>query len=264
MSEQWFSLAVPQQAAPHIPLQGLVRLFCFPYAGAAHTAYHAWHHDLLKEVDLALVKLPGRGMRLGEPHAASFGSLTDEISDAIAKSLSGTKSQRFALFGHSMGALLAFETARRLHAKHRIVPESLFVSGCASPSVPRKQTLTNLSDDAFIEAIAAMNGMPEDICREPELVAFFLPILRADIALCEAYRYRPSPPLPCPVTIFAGDGDNHVPLCDLDDWAQETSSGCQKFLYPGGHFFLFQHQAAILRILRAGLNSPAEPPYAIA
>ncbi len=240
------------------------RLLCFPYAGAGHSPYNFWSRDLLDGMDTAFVKLSNSSSSPNEPPLPSIQSLADRIAHSIVRSASQIAEHDLALYGHSMGALLAFETARALQVKHGLEVTALFVSGCAAPSTPRQVRLSGLSDEALLAAIASMDGMPAEIRQDPELVNVFLPAIRADIAVCEAYDYTPAPRLTCPVTVFAGTSDDYVPLPLLDGWAQETTNSSRTLVYPGGHFFIIEHQAAILRLLKASLGSPLELLDAIA
>lgn len=219
-----------------------VRLYCLPYAGAGHTAYHGWRDALPAQVALAPVCLPGRGMRTAEAHAASIEELATALAAAIARA-ARTEAPRFALFGHSMGALLGFETARVLETVHGLSPTALVMSGRGAPALPSaRPPFSTLPDGAFADAIAAMGGMPAEIRETPEALAFFLPVLRADIALCERWRYRPGPRLGCPITVLGGQDDIHAPPAMLAAWRDETLHDCRQQVFAGGHFFL--HDAA--------------------
>lgn len=249
----WFSL-----------LRGTVpptqRLYCFPYAGAGHTVYQHWRAHLPAEIELALIKLPGRGERFGEPQATSLDALVGTLAQAIAHAEQGP--EHFAFFGHSMGALLAFETARALQ-KRGLSPNTLLVSARTAPSVHGwRERLSDLPDAAFLEHIRSMNGLPQELCDNPEWLALFLPIIRADFALCENYSYRPDQPLTCPISVLAGRDDANVPLALLDAWALETQAGCQTQLFAGGHFYLFERQAELLSLIQHQLGPQRRSGYA--
>lgn len=238
MTSPWFSVL----AGGNRPAS--LRLYCFPYAGAGHTVFQHWRTLLRKDVDLALVKLPGRGARLNEPQASSIETLVQSLAQAVARE----DSCPYAFFGHSMGALLAFETARRLAVEFGASPAALFVSGRTAPLAHAlRPRVAGLPDAAFAQHIRSMNGMPQEILECPEWLDFFLPIIRSDFGLCERYRYRPASPLSCPITVFAGEDDAHVPLSQLDGWSQESTDHCHTRIFPGGHFFLFEHEAELLR-----------------
>lgn len=241
----WFSV-LTRGASP-----AALRLYCFPYAGAGHTVFQHWRAQLADDIELALVKLPGRGARFGEAHAGSLDELATALAQAIAEA--GEGGDRFAFFGHSMGALLAFETARALQ-RRGLSPSALLVSARTAPSAHGwRERLSDLPDAAFLEVIRSMNGLPQEVLDNPEWLALFLPIIRADFALCENYRYRPGLPLPCPISVMAGRDDANVPVALLEGWAGETRAACQTRLFPGGHFYLFEREAELLGLMQGQL-----------
>lgn len=249
MSQHWFSV-LPGSRAP------LCRLYCLPYAGAGHTAYRHWRPLLSDQLELALAKLPGRGDRYKDPRPASIAELADQIADAIASQ----GPHRFALFGHSMGALTAFEVARRLVQRHGLAPEALFVSGRRAPTAPGSLSkVLQLDDDGFLAHVRAMGGFPDELLAHEEAVAFFLPIIRADFVWVDQHRHQPGPPLPCPIAVFGGTNDGSAPVELLAGWSQETNAGCSTELYEGGHFFLFPHQQAVLARVQQQLGLAAMP-----
>ncbi|MGL4317023.1 MAG: thioesterase II family protein [Pseudomonas sp.] len=240
----WFSLL--QGKAP-----ATLRLYCFPYAGAGHTVFQHWRAQLAEDIELALIKLPGRGARFCEPQAASL----DELAGVLAQEIEGAEEgpEHFAFFGHSMGALLAFETARALQ-KRGLSPSALLVSARTAPSAKSwRERLSDLPDAAFLEHIRSMDGLPQEVLDNPEWLALFLPIIRADFTLCENYRYRPELPLTCPIRVLAGCDDANVPLPLLDAWAGETRAGCHTQLFAGGHFYLFEREAELLDLIQCQL-----------
>lgn len=249
----WFSL-LPGKAP------AALRLYCFPYAGAGHTVFQHWRAHLAEDIELALIKLPGRGARFCEPQAASL----DDLADALAQEIEASEErpEHFAFFGHSMGALLAFETARALQ-KRGLAPSALLVSARTAPSAHGwRERLSDLPDAAFLEVIRSMNGLPQEVLENPEWLALFLPIIRADFALCENYRYRKGLPLACPIQVVAGCDDASVPLALLNGWAGETLAGCESRLFAGGHFYLFEHEAELLELMQRQLDLPRKHRHA--
>lgn len=240
-SSPWFSLPMPRGGSARL------RLYCFPYAGAGHTVYQHWCDRLGDGVELALVKLPGRGARFNEPHAQSLAELADALAQAIAAAQ--PISLPFAFFGHSMGALLAFETARKLRQRG-LEPGALLASARTAPAAHGwRERVSDLPPAQFLEVIRGMNGLPQEVLDNAEWLDLFLPIIRDDFALCENYRYRAAPPLSCPIHVLAGQSDASVPLPLLAGWAEETMGVCQTRLFPGGHFYLFEQQDELLGLL---------------
>jgi len=252
MVSPWFSV-LRRGSVP-----AAVRLYCFPYAGAGHTVFQHWRERLPDEIELALIKLPGRGARFGEPQAASL----DELAEALASAIAEAGPQPFALFGHSMGALLAFETARALQQRG-LAPSTLLVSARTAPVAHGwRERVSDLSNDAFLDVIRDMGGLPQEVLENPEWLDLFLPIIRADFALCENYRYRLATPLDCPIEVLAGIADASVPLKLLDGWAGETRASCRTQVFPGGHFYLFEQEAELLAQLQRHLSPPRQSQYA--
>lgn len=251
----WFAVLPRGNARP------AQRLYCFPYAGAGHTIFQPWRALLADDIELALIKLPGRGARFGEPHSRSLVELAECLAAEVARA--SAEGEEFALFGHSMGALLAFETTRALH-KLGLPPTRLLVSGRTAPVAHGwRERLSDLPDAAFLEVIRSMNGLPQALIDNAEWLDLFLPIIRADFALCEDYRYRPGQPLTCPIDVLAGRDDASVPLPLLDGWAGETRASCQTRLFAGGHFFLFEQQTALLALLEHCLSPSRKVCHAV-
>ena len=226
----------------HIWLSGFVakpnarlRLFCFPYAGGGAGEFRYWSETLGPEVEVCPVQLPGRENRLSEKAFDDLPPLLDAVIDAFAAHWRTP----FAVFGHSMGALVAFELARELRRRQRPLPVHLFLAGRSSPrySDPAR-ALHSLPEPDFIERLRELNGTPEDILRDAEMREIFFPTLRADFALCEGYRYREEPPLECPITVFGGSRDEERTPELLQEWRKEASGPFALHMCPGDHFFI--------------------------
>ena len=227
--------------------QAKVRLFCFPAAGGGTLGYRDWSRQLPSHVELRPVRLPGRETRIGE---ACFHEALP-AARALATGLSPYLDRPFAFFGHSMGALLAFKLARELRRRRGAMPFCLMVSGRHAPRIPlAREHFHTLPDAMFIEKLRTYyaGGTPEAVLKEKELMALFLPVIRADFALTDAYAYSPEPPLDCPIHAFGGEMEHEFSETDLDAWREETSSSFSLELFPGGHFYLNESsQPALLR-----------------
>ena len=159
--------------------------------------------------------------------------------EQIADALSGNLDKPYAIFGHSMGALLAFELAQRLHANSLRRPSYLFISGRMAAHLPWEQRLHELPDDEFIaELEKRYGGLPQQILQNPELLEIYLPILRGDLTLLGNYRYSRKPPLGCPILATAGTQDRNVSVEALTAWSEHTSSDFQTEWFEGDHFYL--------------------------
>ncbi|HEX2091625.1 MAG TPA: thioesterase II family protein [Longimicrobiaceae bacterium] len=212
-----------------------LRLFCFPYAGGGAAVFRSWSSTLPPEVQLCPVHLPGRGNRFVEPPVTRLSVLVDLLAGELAPYLDIP----FAFFGHSMGALVAFELARRLRDESRVLPEYLLVSGRRAPQCPSdKRPLHALPEGEFQEELRNLNGTPEEILQHPELMELFAPILRADFEICETYSYVEGEPLDLPVSAFGGLADPDVSREHLSGWKEHTRGPFRLRMFPGGHFFL--------------------------
>ncbi|HEX8282691.1 MAG TPA: alpha/beta fold hydrolase [Pyrinomonadaceae bacterium] len=235
----------PWLACPRPNPQARSRLFCVPYAGGGCRVFQSWAAALPPEVELCAVELPGRGSRLHEPPLTDFAALIDALAEAARPYLD----KPFALFGHSLGALVSFELARRLLKESGPRCEHLFASGCRAPQVRREAKPTSALPDAeFIEELRGLNGTPAEVLAHPELMGLMLPALRADFALNEKYTYAPGPPLPVPLTAYSGADDHgSVSPEKMAAWREQTSASFSQRTFPGGHFFIHTAQAALLR-----------------
>jgi surfactin synthase thioesterase subunit len=234
--------------------QACVRLLCLPPAGGAASFYRDWGDSLPAEVDVCAVQLPGRETRLREPPYARLGPLADALAGAMRPYLD----RPFAIFGHSMGALLGFELARRLRATEAREPLLLVVSGHRAPHLPRaRPPLHRLPKAELIEAIRDLHGTPDDVLRNSELLELVLPAIRADFAVCETYVHRAGPPLACRLVAFGGTGDELVSREELAAWRQHTQGSFAISMLPGDHFFLGTTRAVLPTALSAALESLA-------
>lgn len=228
--------------------QTRLRLFCFPYAGAGAMIFRTWSNGLPADVEVCPVQLPGRGTRLMERPFTQLSPLIEALAQALAPLLD----QPFAFFGHSLGALISFELARRIR-QYRLHPVHLFVSGARAPQLPhRAPPLHTLPDKEFMLELRRLNGTPAELLDHKELMEIMLPLLRADFALYETYVYSTEPPLDCPITAFGGLQDHKVSNSDLEAWCAQTSASFSMSMFPGDHFFL--KQPLLLRALSQDLQ----------
>lgn len=224
--------------------QATLRLFCLPYAGGGIAPFRAWSRELPATIDVCLVQLPGRETRLSEPAINQL----ERLLELLVPQMQPWLDRPYAVFGHSMGAVIGFELVRTLMQQGQPAPAHLFVSGRRAPHLPETRALVHMLPDAeFVPALQQRyNAIPELILQEPELLALFLPTLRADFTLIETYRYVGSPPLPCPLTVFGGLADPVVTQEELAAWHEHTSSAFAVRMFPGDHFFLNSTRSALL------------------
>jgi medium-chain acyl-[acyl-carrier-protein] hydrolase len=192
-------------------------------------------------IDVATICLPGRGARFDEPAATDLGALVSDITGAIALMDARPK----VLFGHSLGALLAYEVARLLRQRDA-EPALLFVSGRQAPGLPsRRNPIAHLSGDRFVAELKAIGGTPAEILESDELISLLLPMLKADFALAEEYASPPGPPLDCPVVALGGSIDPWVNADDLRAWSGVTNGPFSVRMFPGDHFYLHEPERLI-------------------
>ena len=182
----------------------------------------------------------------------------EPLVEEIMETLTLYEDKPFAFFGHSMGALISFEVARRLRQEHRVGPARLFVSGCRAPHLPHRDKPTyDLPDPEFIEELKRLNGTPQEVFDNPELLHLMLPILRADFTLCQTYAYRSEPPLSCPISAFGGIQDDEVGRDGIAAWREQTSDSFSLRMLAGDHFFLHASQRLLLSFILRELQQLA-------
>ncbi len=220
-----------------------LRLFCFPYAGGGAFAFRKWAERVPHGVELCGVQLPSREGRFKEP---AYTRLTDLVRD-LAEVVGTATDVPFAFFGHSMGALVAFALARELRRANVSGPELLLVSGRRAPQRPDPDPpIHALPLPEFLQELRELNGTPEAIFRDEELLQLLVPILRADFEVCETFEYEHERPLDCPIAAFGGTVDPDVAREDLEAWAEQTTASFSLRMFPGDHFYFVNRPAALL------------------
>ncbi len=229
-----------------------LRLFCFPYAGGGSTVYRGWNAGLPTDVELYSVLLPGRESRLAEPPCQYL----DVVVHALTDELEPLLDRPTAFFGHSLGALLAFEVARELRRRGAPEPRHLFASAFRAPFRPPGGPFVHSLDEAeLVEELRSYGGIPPEVLANTELMALVLPALRADFALHETYVYEEEDPLGCPLTALAGRQDDKVPPDMVEGWERVTSARYRLELFDGDHFFLHARRDEVLRLIAAELRA---------
>ncbi len=213
-----------------------VRLLCFPYAGGGAGLYRAWRRNLPATVSVVPVELPGRESRFREPAISEMGPLVDTLASVLGRLFTTP----FAFFGHSMGALVAFELARRLQRDRGISPVHLFLSGRRPPDLaPLHAPFFALPRDQFVDRVQHWyDAFPAMVLERPALLDPFLPTLRADMKLLDTYVFQPGEALACPITALGGLRDHAAPPASLRGWARHTHSETTQRVFPGRHFYI--------------------------
>lgn len=205
---------------------------------------------------MCALRLPGREQLVAAPCLDRLEPVLDWALDALAPLLDVP----FALFGHSLGALIAFEFMRTLRRRGLPMPHALLVSGRRAPHLPpREPPVASLPDAEFIAHVTRMSGTPPEAFAHPELRALILPALRADFAVLEHYSFAVEPPLALPLHVYGGAEDPLVPPADLAAWNVHTTGPCTVRVFPGHHFYLQTQRDALLQAVRAALSAKAHP-----
>jgi len=219
-------------------------LLCLPHAGGSASFFLPVARALAPDVDVVAVQYPGRQDRRTEPLIDDLVTLADRIHALLAPA----PQRPLALFGHSMGALLAFEIARRLEADgHR--PAHLFVSGRRGPATFRDER-AHRSDETIMADVRALSGTASALLGDEEMMRAALPSLRSDYKAVETYRCEPEASVACPVTVLTGDDDPKTTVDEAKAWDGHTTGAFDLRVFSGGHFFLSAHALEINRLLR--------------
>lgn len=213
-----------------------LRLFCFPYAGGAASIYRTWSDDLPAEIEVCPVQLPGREGRIRQSAFTRMDDLVEAADEGLAEELDRGP---HAFFGHSMGAVIAYELARRRRRAGRSEPRHLIVSARSAPTVEdSEEPIHDLPPERFRERLRDLNGTPAEVLDHPELMELVEPLLRADFEVNETYEHRPGETLSCPLTALGGLRDEEVPREELEEWRTLTTGAFRLHMLPGDHFFL--------------------------
>lgn len=239
IDNSWFAYRKPNPSAD-------LRLFCFPYAGGSAMTYRSWSDFLPKNIEVCPVELPGRGSRMQEMPYQNMKPLVKDLGQALIQHLD----KPYVFFGHSMGALIGFELARLFRRQYLSGPIHLFASGHTAPQVGSSHSpIYNLPDQQFKEELRRLNGTPEAVINNEELMALLIPMLRADFEVNETYVYEPEALLAIPIFAYGGIADNDVNQESLQAWQEQTSAAFSMQMFEGGHFFLQTSQTILLQTL---------------
>lgn len=222
------------------------RLYCLPFAGGGPSTYRLWPRSLPGDLDVVAVQLPGREPGSAGPPVDSIDAIVEAVLASIG-ALQDAEPLPFSLFGHSMGALIAFEVAIALEAAGETAPEVLYVSGRRPPDeLHHGNGIHALPDDEFLDAMQrSYGGVPDVVRNEPELLALFLPSLRADIRALETYAPSSGRKVGCPVRVYGGAQDRNPRPSQLGGWQRVAARDVSIRVFEGDHFYLVAARDAL-------------------
>ena len=226
-----------------------VRLVCLPHAGGAATFFQPWAALMSPGVELHAVRYPGRQDRLDEPCVEDM----DELADAVAAALTPLLDRPLALFGHSMGAAVAYEVAVRLESRHGFVPRRLLVSGRQAPHLAETEDYSGHSDEELVAELRAFGNLDRGALDVPAIRELLLPAVRADFRLISAYRPAAPPKVDTGIVGYTGLSDPGCPIDGARAWSQLSRGGFELKVFPGGHFYLAEQRAALVADLLSRL-----------
>jgi medium-chain acyl-[acyl-carrier-protein] hydrolase len=240
-ANKWFSVRSARAVSA-------LRLFCFPHVGAGASAFNLWQPPSIPDnVELWTVRLPGREQRLSETPFRRMGPLVEALYEAMATQLSGP----YAFYGHSLGAVVAFEMARKIQRLGKPGPIRLLISAHTAPQLGLcRQVLHNLPDKEFVGALRRFAGTPDEAFENEDLMSIMMAALRADFEVDETYSYEQGQPLDCPISAFGGIDDPDVSQDDLAAWKPHTSQKFSLQMMEGDHFFIFRSPDFLHRLFQ--------------
>ncbi|MBL7702884.1 MAG: thioesterase [Ferruginibacter sp.] len=221
-----------------------INLLCLPFSGGSKYSFSGLFNSASGVYSPVVLELPGRGKRTQESLLYNI----DQAEIDLFQQAQPYLDKPYAVYGHSLGGLLAFRLIKHIQQGGLKKPLHLFATGASAPSVPFKKSYHLLGKQQFIDKIKSLKGMPEEIMENEEIMNYFEPIIRADFTLLETYNYEPSPPFDIPVTVIFGDRED-MQIEEVEPWKNETTGDIDIRQMPGGHFFIYNHAIKIQKII---------------
>ena len=221
-----------------------MKLLCIPFSGGNAYSYTDFNKYLPKEIELVNLELPGRGKRITEDLLTTIDAMTEDLFRQTESHIKGN----YALFGHSLGALLCFTLCRKIAMKKANLPKYLFVSGQTAPHLIKPDHRYSLPDDKFIEVLRQMEGTPEELLTDKSFIQFFLPIVKMDFQAIAQYQHIPDKPFNVPIAVLLGRQEN-ITDEEAAKWQMETNEEIAVHRFDGGHFFIFNQTEEVCRLI---------------
>lgn len=237
----------------HTEPAGRATLVCFPHAGGSASFFYPVSDAMQSTMQVVALQYPGRQDRRQERPLTTIADLADQAFAALRPLMDGP----LAFFGHSMGATLAYEVAVRMRQELAAEPVTLFASGRRAPSRHREEFVHRRDDDGIVAELKTLSGTDTRILGDEELLRMILPAIRSDYTAAETYRWQPVPPLSCPILALTGDQDPKVTLDEARAWSEHTTGDFELRTFSGGHFYLADHQRAVINLISDQLLSVA-------
>lgn len=234
----------------HTPPDPHAVIVFFPHAGGSASFFHPFSAQLAPEYGAICVQYPGRQDRRSEPSVTSIG----EMSDTLFRELKTWQGSNLVFFGHSMGAVIAYETVLRIRAAGEAEPMMLFASGRRAPSLYRDDLAGFTGDEALIRELSTLGGTARELLDDPEFLRAALPAMRGDYQAMSAYRHCAGERISCPLRVLTGDDDERVTDDEARAWSGHTTGAFSYRTFPGGHFYLQSQMVAVLDDLRRHLE----------
>ncbi|MFB7304402.1 thioesterase II family protein [Heyndrickxia sporothermodurans] len=223
------------------------KIFCIPYAGSSAAIYNHWNKEVEQGWEIIPVELSGRGSRFGE---SLYNNIEDTVED-IYKRIGNYLFENYIIYGHSMGALIAYELTKKIHQNHAPSPRHIIFSGCVPPNKFQLAGIDLNSDDQIKQKLLSLGGTSSQVIENPEHISVFLPILRADFHLLQQYVYqRKDHLLTEDISVFYGKNDNNVSIKDVRKWDVMTSGKTYYHTFEGDHFFLNSKTNEVMDCIR--------------
>ncbi|WP_017416375.1 thioesterase II family protein [Clostridium tunisiense] len=222
-------------------------LFCLPYAGGSEAIFYKWKDFLDPKIEFCPIELKGRGKRIGD---GAYENIEEAVEDVFNNMKEKITDSEYAIFGHSLGSLLAFELYYKISEKGMRRPKHIFFSGCKDPSCESvEEKVHNLPNEVFIDRIIQLDGTPEELKRHKEILAMFVPMLRSDFKICETYKYtEKKEKIKCDISLLNGIKDPNAPK-DGSSWEKYSCREIKSYIFQGNHFFINNSMERITEIV---------------
>ncbi len=224
------------------------KIYFIPFAGGSKYSYSAFTSRKNNNFTIVPVDLPGRGSRITEDLIPNIYQLADDLYDMIKRT-----TQPFAIFGHSMGAILTYLVAKKLAKGNYRLPSYLFFSGCPAPSLYKKDDVHSLPNDLFFDFIKKLDDTQNQIFSNPEIIDFIEPILRSDFRALSKFKYERNDRWNIPISVMIGNDEN-ITLSEANAWKEETTEDFHLHILSGQHFFIYHNVDNILNIITESLR----------